>query len=111
MRNRLGDRPVPFEAEIAVAGLDGQPRHLRRLHAGPMHVELAVAEAVGEADGPRDELGAHYFDVKFVRPRPLRDVDDAVIEAGLRHRQVLLPQSRSYDPRGMDRRGPGSYHA
>src|SRR5690348_14974207 len=111
MRDGLPDRAVPLETEIAVAGLHGEPGHFRRLHARPVHVELAVAEPVGEADGPRDELGAHYFDVKFVRARPVRDVDDAMIEAGLRHRQVLLPQSRSYDPRGMDRRGPGSYHA
>src|SRR5690242_2074654 len=111
MRDRLLDRAVPFETEIAVAGLHRQPRHLRRMDAGPMHVELAVAEAVGKAHRAGDQLGTHNLDVKFVRARPVRDMDDAVIQAGLRHRKVLLPQSRSYDPRGMDRRGPGSYHA
>jgi hypothetical protein len=50
MRDRIRDRSLPFEAQVAVARLDRQARDLRRLQPGPVQVEPGVAEPVGEAD-------------------------------------------------------------
>jgi hypothetical protein len=78
---------VPFETQIAVAGLHRQPRDLSRLYARAMHVELSVAETVCKTNGPCDEFGTHHLDVKLVRALPFADVNDAVIEAArYRHR-------------------------
>ena len=60
MRDGVGDRPIPFEAQIAVAGRNRQPRHFGGLYARPVHIELLVAEAIGVAHRPGDELGAHH---------------------------------------------------
>jgi hypothetical protein len=51
VRNGVGDRAKPFEAQIAVARRDRQARHLGRGDAGAMDVELPVAEPVSVADG------------------------------------------------------------
>src|ERR1700691_4995989 len=40
----IGDRPYPFEAQVAVARCHRQPLHLRGLAARAMNVELLVAE-------------------------------------------------------------------
>src|SRR5271169_4800456 len=87
MRDSAFDWPLPFEAEIAVAGLHRQSSYFCRFHAGPMHVELLVAEAVGKADRTRHQFGAHHLRIEFVRALPLRDMDYAVIELG-RHRHI-----------------------
>src|SRR5690242_21326493 len=49
MCNCICNGAGPFEAEIAVARLHRQPRDLGRLDAGSVHVELLVAEPIGEA--------------------------------------------------------------
>src|SRR3954470_14209875 len=43
MADGVGDRPVPLEAEIAVAGLDRKPRGVK---SRPVQIELHRAEAV-----------------------------------------------------------------
>src|SRR5215813_10670226 len=40
MRDRVGDRAHPLEAEVAVAGLHRQPRDLGRFDARAVYVEL-----------------------------------------------------------------------
>ena len=57
MRDRVGDRPDPFEAEIAVAGRDRKPRDRRASRRGRA-VELLVAEPIGEARRPHHQFGA-----------------------------------------------------
>src|SRR5262249_29603428 len=49
MDDGICDRPVPLEAKIAVAGRDRQPRHLGRMKARTMQVELRGAKTVGPA--------------------------------------------------------------
>ena len=80
MRDRISDRPFPFETQVAVAGLDRQPRHLGRLEARAMQVELGIAEAVGPAVRPLDQLGAEHVSIERVRALPIGDMHDAVVE-------------------------------
>src|SRR5579883_63272 len=80
VRDSVGDRTSPLEAEVAVARLHRQPRHLGRLDARPVHVELLVAEPVREAGGPRYQLGAEHVAIERIRALPLGDMDDTVIE-------------------------------
>src|SRR6516165_10792636 len=81
---KVGDgvrnRPVPLEAEVAVAGLDRKPRHLGRVKARPMQIELRGAEPVGPALRTPNELGAEHIAVECVRALPVRDMDHAVVE-------------------------------
>src|SRR5262249_6985902 len=58
MCNRIRDRPDPFETQIAVARRDRDASDLGRLHAGPMNIELPIAEAIGIADRSRHQFGA-----------------------------------------------------
>src|SRR6516162_574579 len=81
---KVGDgvrnRPVPLEAEVAVAGLDRKPRHLGRVKARPMQIELRGAEPVGPVLRTPNELGAEHIAVERVRALPVRDMDHAVVE-------------------------------
>ena len=49
-------------------------------HARAVQIELLPAETVGEAGADRDHLGTEDPVIELVRARPVRDVDDAVIE-------------------------------
>src|SRR6266851_5551268 len=40
MRDGVGDRTFPLEADVAVAGLDRQARHDHAAHAGSVEIEL-----------------------------------------------------------------------
>ena len=99
---RIRDRSAPFKTKIAVAGRDRKPRHFRGLDAGAMNVELPVAETIGVADRPGDQLGAEHLGVEGVRALPVGHVDHAMVE---RYRQHGLqpfcrssrPRSRSHD--------------
>jgi hypothetical protein len=80
MLHRIRDRTVPFEAEVAVAGLNRQPRHLGGMKAGPVQIELRGAEAVGPTLRAANELGAEHVVVERVRALPVGHMHDAVIE-------------------------------
>src|SRR5262249_17706439 len=81
---KVGDgvrnRPVPLEAQIAVARLDRKPRHLGRVKARPMQIELHGAEPVGPAPRTPNELGAEHIAVERIRALPIRDMDHAGVE-------------------------------
>src|SRR5262249_25080201 len=47
MGDGVGNRPIPLEAEVAVARLDRKARHLGRMKARSMQIELRGAEPVG----------------------------------------------------------------
>src|SRR5262249_25486284 len=86
MRDRIVDRPLPFEAEVAVAGLDRQPRHLRRREPRAMQIELRVAKPVRPANRPLDQLRPEHVAIERVRALPVGDVDHAMTETdGKRH--------------------------
>ena len=82
MIHRSLDRPGPLEAEIAVPGAHGLPRNeVADLGAGPMDVQALVAEDVCEpVFAERDDLGPENIRVEGVRPLPVGDGDDDVIE-------------------------------
>src|SRR4051794_17736544 len=64
MRDRVRDRPVVGEAQIAVARLDRHPRDRRRVKSWAVHVELLVAEAVGPALARPNQLRAEHVSVE-----------------------------------------------
>src|SRR5262249_10414830 len=76
----VGNRPVPLEAEVAVAWLHWKPRHLGGMKARSMQIELRTAEPVGPPLRAPNELGAEHIAVERVRALPVRDMDHAVVE-------------------------------
>src|SRR3954447_22981308 len=80
MRDRVRDRPVVGEAQIAVARLDRHPRDRPRVKSRAVYVELLVAEAVGPALARPNQLRAEHVSVERIRHGPVRHMDDAVIE-------------------------------
>ena len=60
MPDRVCDRAFPFKAQVAVAGLDRQPRHLGRCEARAVKVELGVAETVAPSRWPPHQLGPQH---------------------------------------------------
>src|SRR5260221_3134597 len=76
------DRSVPDEAEVAVPRPDRVGRARKGLAARPVHVQLLAGEPVGPtALVELDELGAEDISVEAVRPLPVRDRNDDVVEA------------------------------
>src|SRR5262245_62868390 len=81
MDDGIRDRPVPLKAKIAVARRDRQPRHLGRMKARTMQVELRGAETIGPALRPANEFGAQHVAVERVRALPVGDMHHTVVEA------------------------------
>src|SRR5262245_13301151 len=76
----VGNRPIPLEAEVAVARLDRKARHLGRMKARSMQIELRGAEPIGPALRAPNKLGAEHVAVEHVRALPVRDMHHAVVE-------------------------------
>src|SRR5262249_44602865 len=55
VRNRAFDGSLPLKAKIAIAGLHRQSGNLRRLDAGPVHIELLVVKTIGPSRWSLDE--------------------------------------------------------
>jgi endonuclease YncB( thermonuclease family) len=70
MRNGVGDRALPFEAEVAVAGRNRQTRDLGRRYPRPMHVELDVTKPICPADRPPHQLGSPPRSTPWAVPEP-----------------------------------------
>src|SRR5690606_15140319 len=103
MGESLLDRPVPLEAQIAVARHHRQSRPRLAELARSVAVELHGAETEGEAVAHRHRLGAEDVAIELARNRPVGDVDDAVVERDmLRHR--LLPGRWGPQPRSRSTR-------
>ena len=80
--DRLRDRTVPCEAQVAVARLDGDARERLGRQPGAMTVQLDVAEAVGRAPaGQLFDLGTEHVAIEGVGSIPVRHLDHCVIEA------------------------------
>src|SRR4029077_10800449 len=95
VRPPTADRPLPFEAKVRVAGLHREARDLDRGEARAMQIELGVAEAIGKAARPRDQLCAEHLVVERVRALPVGNMDDAVIKLD---RQCHASPLRAQDP-------------
>ena len=81
VRHGLLDRAVPDEAQIAVAGSDGNAGEGVGVNAGTVHVQLLSPEPIGPGPAAAlDQLRAEHFGVEAIGPLPVRDVDDAVVE-------------------------------
>src|SRR6516162_7593506 len=112
----VGNRPVPLEAKVAVARLDRKPRHLGRMKARSMQIELRGAEPIGPPLRAPNELGAEHIAVERVRALPVRDVHHAVVERdGERHGRSSSADATSRragrkaaPARGDEPRGPSS---
>src|SRR5262245_61154615 len=76
----VGNRPIPLEAEVAIARLDRKARHLSRMKARSMQIELRGAEPIGPALRAPNKLGAEHIAVQRVRALPVRDMHHAVVE-------------------------------
>src|SRR6266849_5049982 len=80
MRDGVGDRTFPLEADIAVAGLHRQARHDHAAHARSVKIELGIAEPIGEKLPARHHFGAHHVAVESIGALPVGDVDDAMVK-------------------------------
>ena len=82
---RLG-RAVPDEAQVAVARPHRVGRPWVRLAPRTVNVQLLFAEPVGEAPLVElDQLGTEDVAIETVRPLPVADGDDAVVEPDRDH--------------------------
>src|SRR5690242_21893290 len=79
------DRPVPHEAQVAVARLHGMVG-VEPVEPGPVHVQLPAVEAVVTERGiALVDLGPEHVAVEGVRALPVRDGDHAVVDRQSRH--------------------------
>src|SRR5262245_51106866 len=96
MTSCVFDRPVPAEAEVAVAWRDGNAGERVALLVGAMHVELLLAQPEHPAAAfGRDSLGADHACVEIHRLLPLGDVDHAMVEACRRFSHELRTSRRA----------------
>src|ERR1700730_18420439 len=75
MIDRVGDRPLPLEADVAVPGLHRQARHDHAAHAGPMEIELGIAEPIGIEGTAWHHFGADHIAVERVGALPIGHMD------------------------------------
>ena len=73
MRRRVGDRPRPHEAQVAVARPHRIACDRDGIDARTMQVELLIAKAIREPFAARDHPGARYPRIKRVRAGPIGD--------------------------------------
>ena len=103
MLERSLDRTVPFEAEIAVARRDRNPRDHRRPDSGPVDVELlATAQAIGDATVEHDDLHAEDVLIEGLRSFEIADRDDDVVQP---HGRTIRARGRADTaaPSGLER--------
>src|SRR5215472_14495136 len=80
MCNGIADRALPFEADVAIAGLHRKARHDHPAHARSMKIELGIAEPISKKFPARHHLGADDVAIEGIRALPIGDVDDAVVK-------------------------------
>jgi hypothetical protein len=80
--DRRLDRPGPLETKITVPGSHALARNeVAGIGSGPVDVQPLAAKDVRESVGAeRDDLGPENIRVEGVRPLPVGDGDDNVIE-------------------------------
>ena len=91
MRHGATDRAVPDEAQVAIAGLDRDPRNWASGDAGAMDLQLLCSEAVRPPWLTCNELGAKDIAVEAVRSLPIRHGNNAMIQSSLHATIVTGP--------------------
>ena len=82
--DRRLDRAFPHEAEVAVPRAHGLTGYeVADVRSRPVDIQALLADRVGEAVPELDYLGAQDVPVEGVRPLPVGDGDDDVVERGL----------------------------
>jgi hypothetical protein len=89
MRDRRVDRPMPFEAQITVTGLNWQPGHRHGTKTRAVHIELRPTKPVRPPRELFDEISAHDLLVECVAACPVGHVNHAVVERYAKH--LTLP--------------------
>jgi hypothetical protein len=84
MRDGLDYRAVPLEAEIAVARDDRDARDHCRPNSRTVHVQLLIANPVGNSPVKLDDLGTEDVPVKGVGTFEIGDSDHDVVQAHAR---------------------------
>jgi hypothetical protein len=84
VRGRQFDRTVPLEAEVAIAGDDGDARDHRRPHSRTVHVQLQLANSVGDSSVDLDDLRTEDVAIKGGRAFEVGDRDHDVVQAHAR---------------------------
>src|SRR5262252_1133014 len=84
MRDGIADRALPLEANVAVTGLHRQACHDHAAHAGPVEIELGIAEPIRKKLPARYDFGADDVAIERVGTLPVGHVDDAMVKF---HRQ------------------------
>src|SRR5205823_5947037 len=95
VRDRAIDRAGPLEAQVAVPRRDGDPRDRGGRHAGCVHVQLLLADAVERPAVALDDNGPDDIAVERVGPAPVAHRAHTVTESHTRER----PDHRSISPR------------
>jgi hypothetical protein len=82
--DRRLDRAFPHEAEVAVPRAHGVTGYeVADVRSRPVDIQALLADRVGEAVPELDYLGAQHVPVEGVRPFPVGDGDDDVVEREL----------------------------
>src|SRR2546421_5935181 len=80
VRDGPSDRPVPLEAEVAVTGGHGNPSDHRGSYPWTMHIQLVLANSVGDSPVDQDDLHAEDIAIEGVRTFEIAHRDDDVIQ-------------------------------
>jgi len=81
MCDRVGDPTLPLEAEVAITGSHRDSRVHGRPYPRTVHVELLLANSVGDPAIDLDDRRAQDVSIEGVRAIEIADRDDHVIEA------------------------------
>ena len=102
VRDRLTDRAVPLETEVAVTGGYRYARDHRWPYARTVHVELLTADSVGDPPVDLHDISAEHVSVEAVRTLEVADRDDDVVQA---HARTIRARGEtdSRNSRGVER--------
>jgi len=102
VRDRLTDRAVPLETEVAVTGGYRYARDHRWPYARTVHVELLTADSVGDPPVDLEDISAEHVSVEVVRTLEVADRDDDVVQAPARTIRAR-GETDSRNSRGVER--------
>src|SRR6266705_3269570 len=84
VRDGLTDRAVPLEAEVTISGSHRDPRDHRRVDSRTVHVELLLANSVGDSPADLNDLRPKHLAIEGVRTFEIADRDHDMVQAHAR---------------------------